>query len=317
MAGIGLVGAATANSPRQTLEELLAEAAARDAAEFKRQGEIKARELDERRVRVSESGDQLARDKFGNEIKTQQTAQEKKAAILATLPSWLKPAAELRDAFGMTVDPVDIAMSPEAQHTQAVQDDTDKAKAAAAARADAEAQQLKNSIIVKGAPSYDDLHPKPAPGPKPVVIPSNVRMKMADMNTILKMVDDAEAYGEENKWGGVGGMLQGSGGSFFAKNFGIGSPKNEELRNKIGNIKGTIAKLRGGTAFTPNEQAMLESYTPTINDDPKVIKSKISGLRQFLKFQDEAIKEQFGGETASTSSPTRIYYDANGNPIKR
>ena len=54
------------------------------------------------------------------------------------------------------------------------------------------------------------------------------------------------------------------------------------LRSYIGDLQATIAKERGGTSFTANEQALLEQYTPTINNSPSVIQSKLQALKQYF-----------------------------------
>lgn len=106
---------------------------------------------------------------------------------------------------------------------------------------------------------------------------------IATMATVQDLSKNALTLGEKINWAGTGGMGYGSAAQFFAKNLGKGSPEAENLRNALGNIEGTIAKLRGGTAFTPNEQRLLESYTPTINDSPLMIKSKLASLDTFIE----------------------------------
>jgi hypothetical protein len=128
-------------------------------------------------------------------------------------------------------------------------------------------------------------------------------MKRADMGTISKMIEDTDQHGDKINWKGVGGIMTGGLRGFMSKQFGAGTPEEADLRSKIGNIKGTIAKLRGGAAFTPSELEMLETYTPTINDHPSLIKSKLNGLRQWLKFQDDSIKEQFDIDDPNNGIP--------------
>lgn len=127
--------------------------------------------------------------------------------------------------------------------------------------------------------------------------------------TLKDLANEAIALGERTGYAGTGGFYTGSVSQFLAKNFGWGSPEQEQLRNLIGNIKGTIAKARGGTSFTPNEEKLLESYTPTINDSEVVLRTKLEGLTSFI---DKSITNiagqptqqstQQGGYTGTTSS---------------
>jgi hypothetical protein len=103
-----------------------------------------------------------------------------------------------------------------------------------------------------------------------------------DMATMETLSGLASTISAQPSLTGVGGMGYGTMAGFLAKNFGLGSEQGETNRNLISNIKGTIAKLRGGTSFTPNEQAMLEAYTPTINDSDMVIKTKLKNLTDFI-----------------------------------
>jgi hypothetical protein len=61
------------------------------------------------------------------------------------------------------------------------------------------------------------------------------------------------------------------------------------VRALIGNIKGTIAKLRGGTSFTPNEEKLLNTYTPSINDSPTVAINKLNLLKDFIAQKNKDI----------------------------
>lgn len=142
---------------------------------------------------------------------------------------------------------------------------------------------------------------------------------LATMKTVEGLATDALTLGDRIQWKGVGGMGRGSIEQFATKNFGTGTEDEQGLRNMVGNIMGTIAKLRGGTSFTPNEQILLETYTPTINDSPKMIKSKLHSLQQFIASKRQNVLELAGAISPMAShepsaAPKRIYYDAQGNP---
>jgi len=104
---------------------------------------------------------------------------------------------------------------------------------------------------------------------------------LATMKTVEDMTKEVSTLGDQIGWKGVGALFSGS-LSQGAANLGWGTPDEERLRNKIANIQGTIAKLRGGTSFTPNEQKLLDSYTPTINDGDMRIKAKLQSLQEFI-----------------------------------
>lgn len=119
---------------------------------------------------------------------------------------------------------------------------------------------------------------------------------IADTNTLVSMIDAAEASFKQGGGSGVGGLGYGSIAQFFAKNFGVGSPQEIQLRNQIGNIAGTIAKLRGGTSFTDSEKALLETYSPTINDSAVVAEQKLKDLRSFLITKRASLLGVAGGD---------------------
>lgn len=128
--------------------------------------------------------------------------------------------------------------------------------------------------------------------------------ELATMQTVEDMANEVKALGDSIGWKGVGGMGTGSVNQFLAKNAGMGTSKEEMLRNKIGNIQGTIAKLRGGTSFTPNEQALLETYVPTINDSDAVNQAKLQSLVEFIRSKRaNTMKYAGGGEVQAPPAP--------------
>lgn len=123
---------------------------------------------------------------------------------------------------------------------------------------------------------------------------------LSDMKLLSDQATQTLQMGAEQKWAGVGGLGQGSLSAFMLKNFGRGSAEGGKLRAAIGNIRGYIAKLRGGTSFTPNEQRLLDTYTPGINSDPKDIIAKLQQLQDFLVKKAEALV------TTTTANPNDI-----------
>jgi len=100
------------------------------------------------------------------------------------------------------------------------------------------------------------------------------------------------AFKEEYKDGqleGVGAFGIGTLKSFLAQ-AGLSSEEAMSVRSLIGSVKGTIAKLRGGTSFTANEEKLLNSYVPTINDNPAVIMNKIALLKDFINSKEQNLR---------------------------
>lgn len=104
---------------------------------------------------------------------------------------------------------------------------------------------------------------------------------IADMDTVSGMLDKIIGYNSDGKLEGVG-FATGSIGSLFTKVFGTGSEEAKNVRALIGNVKGTIAKLRGGTSFTTNEEKLLNSYVPSINESAASVINKAKSLQEFI-----------------------------------
>lgn len=60
--------------------------------------------------------------------------------------------------------------------------------------------------------------------------------------------------------------------------FGIGEEDTLTFQNKISQIKAMMAKARAGTSFTPNEEKLLNQYTPKISDSYQQLEIKLRGL---------------------------------------
>ncbi len=127
-----------------------------------------------------------------------------------------------------------------------------------------------------------------------------------DLETMLTVSDMAKAVrklGDDTGWAGTGGMWTGSLSNLATRLSGKGDPRNISLRNQVGNIKATIAKLRGGTAFTPNEQALLESYTPTIDDSDIVLKQKLTDLESYIETKRKNMLKIASGDLSANAPP--------------
>ena len=118
---------------------------------------------------------------------------------------------------------------------------------------------------------------------------------VATMLTVQDLGKEALALGDKIKWRGVG-PVAGRTGAAAARWLGAGGEDPERLRNLIGNIQGTIAKLRGGASFTPSEQLMLDRYTPTTTDSVLQIQTKLKSLSDFITTKRENTLRVAGGQ---------------------
>lgn len=156
------------------------------------------------------------------------------------------------------------------------------------------------------------------------------QQELEAMMTVNDIGDKAIALGDKIGWKGVGGLGKGTLSAMGARELGTGTPEEQELRNYIGNITATIARLRGGTSFTPNEQQLLNQYTPRINEHPNVIKSKIASLKTMVAMKARNAQRVARGDLdastevapvsshgAATGSTVQKWgRDANGKPVR-
>jgi len=72
--------------------------------------------------------------------------------------------------------------------------------------------------------------------------------------------------------------------------FGMGDQATLDLNNVISQMKASLAKARAGTSFTPNEEKLLNKYTPNVGDSEQQLRTKINGLRGvFDRHKDDLI----------------------------
>ncbi len=136
-------------------------------------------------------------------------------------------------------------------------------------------------------------------------LPSGQQEDLTTLGSVQNFVNDLLAKGDDLK--GVGGLGQGSFGQLLFGNLGVGGGGAEGQGNRdlIGQIQGAIAKLRGGTSFTPNEQRLLETYTPTINSSDAQIIQKLKDLNTFIENKrDNLVGLQAGTVPSGSASNT-------------
>lgn len=138
-------------------------------------------------------------------------------------------------------------------------------------------------------------------------LPTGIKEDMITMDTVKDLANQFLLTKTSQGFTGTGGFGAGTIGQIGAA-IGFGKPENIQQRNLIGNIKATIAKLRGGTSFTAGEEKLLNQYTPTINDNDIVAEQKLKDLISFIdtkKNNTLAISGISSGQS-SYSSPQQL-----------
>lgn len=137
---------------------------------------------------------------------------------------------------------------------------------------------------------------------------------IATMLTMEQLASDVQKIGKDaGTLPGVGPME----GRVFPSLRGSGGTTGETLRDKIGNIQGTIAKLRGGTSFTPTEKQLLETYTPTTTDRDEVILTKITNLVDFIRKKRENTLRVARGEYTLPTTTGSTVATTGTNPFRK
>jgi hypothetical protein len=146
---------------------------------------------------------------------------------------------------------------------------------------DAEAIKTKAVAEAAGKAEAEKLYPTQKPQS------STAKLEEKTYQSIKGFSD--ELLGRFNEKGDLKGVGFGTGTiTDLLYQLGLNNDQEGSMnRIALANIKGTLAKLRGGTSFTPNEEKMLDRYTPSENDSPKKIKDKLNGLQNYLKYRAE------------------------------
>lgn len=130
--------------------------------------------------------------------------------------------------------------------------------------ADAIAESFKRDF---GYGIFEDK-PKPTPLTEPQQAKEDVKKLGVDALNALNNKDI--------KTGMIGGPLE-----QFKSKFSMGDQDTLDFNAKIGQMKAAIAKARAGTSFTPNEEKLLNSYTPVVGDSKQQLETKLKGLVSF------------------------------------
>lgn len=150
-------------------------------------------------------------------------------------------------------------------------------------------------------------------------LPAGQKEEIGTMGTVSQLADQVLRFNQDGALEGVGGFGKGTFGQLADKLSGTSTEEARTVRVLVGNIKGTIAKLRGGTSFTDTEKKLLETYTPTINENAAVVVNKINNLKDYiLKKQNDTLysglpvftgsQNQTGGDVGSAKAKYGITY---------
>lgn len=137
--------------------------------------------------------------------------------------------------------------------------------------------------------------------PKARALPSSAVEKLVGIDNMLGMATDVrdalQRAVKENTdvTGRVGGVIPTPG---WVKNLtGKGGTEGTDTRALIGNLYGTVAKERGGSALSATEIRLLESYMPSENDDERTATIKANRFIRTLRgMRENKLKayQQFG-----------------------
>lgn len=111
--------------------------------------------------------------------------------------------------------------------------------------------------------------------------------KVADIDTYISFANEILRQYEKNgqslpgvsSYGGgsIGGVINSLSGGFFE------GGENQSNRELVSNLNSQLALARGGKTFTPTEKALIEKFSPTINDTDSTIASKLTNLVRQLE----------------------------------
>lgn len=165
-------------------------------------------------------------------------------------------------------------------------------------------QDLSHSATLRGQNMTDARAKADAAAGGGVKLSAGQQQDMESMLTISDTAKEIREIGERTNWAGTGAFGAGTLGNLRAR-VGRDSADNMSLRNKVNNMRAAIAKMRGGTAFTPNEQALLDSYTPHINDGDASLKQKLVDLESFIDTKRKNMLKIASGDLSPNTTETR------------
>lgn len=327
MAGWGLVGAATARAPQETLEELVAERIAAAEAQRKQQAEALKQQLDvgrfgleSERVGIDRRGADRA-DQYlgiaqeqdtraGQKFATDQTytsedraleaaRRAEQAAAVGSAPAHLRPTLNFRRIGLGDVSPRDAAMTPQAQDDAALK-------------------------LRQTAPPRQGNGGATTPAPRPARPLSAIEAgKISELNTSLNDLKTLrEALGTTGAESKIGAWLP----NVVTEMTGIGAEAKAKQAT-IDRVKQVIGKALEGGVLRKEDEMKYEKILPTVGDPPENAKAKLDGLeaaiRQRLETQMQALDDagydvsRFQSRMSSAGSSPREAMEAFGGGSAR
>lgn len=90
----------------------------------------------------------------------------------------------------------------------------------------------------------------------------------------------------------------------FKSTFNAGDPATLSFNRTIAALQASVAKARAGTSFTPNEQKLLDQYTPKVGDSRQQVEIKLVNLQRLFSSQGSS---EIGNPTPNYPSVTDAY----------
>lgn len=168
----------------------------------------------------------------------------------------------------------DWVKNPEYQPEQTGMADTDQTKQLFTLLMMQDLQQTGGKNITELKTIFDMVAPKAASTKKP----TEAETARVEAKSLIDNAMQALESGSIN----VGPMGMGSRLEQFLGKFDAGDEETLEFNTNIAALKASIAKARAGTSFTPNEERLLNQYTPNVGDSVQQLRTKLNNLQQIF-----------------------------------
>jgi hypothetical protein len=165
----------------------------------------------------------------------------------------------------------------------------------------------------------------PRPKSAQRALPSSAVEKLVGIDNMLSMATEVRdglqkaATSKTNVTGRIGGIIP---TATWMKNLAnVGGDEGKDVRAMIGNLYGTVAKERGGSALSAAEIKLLESYIPNENEDEHTATIKANRFIRVLRsMRENKLKayQQFGfGVDDEAPTQDQPQYSPNNPFVKR
>ncbi len=130
------------------------------------------------------------------------------------------------------------------------------------------------------------------------VMPAGMRERQTAYHSTLDLVDQIEKLGDEIGWKGLG-PIKGRIGRIGQEYLGVGDPREEQLRNKIDQLKAQASFQEGGKQFTGTEKEMLDNFLAGVNQNPRAVRARLQSFRASANRSLSNLGEGGGGATTT------------------